>query len=389
MSKRGAVAALAALVLILSGTAGWSESRADEAKLPPTDLKLVGDHWTAWDPPAPGPNDYLIQKGDTLWDLAQAWLGDPYLWPQIWDENRYVLDSHWIYPGDPLVRPGQPTVVPPEGIPPVAQVDPGDSRDTGETGEPGDTGGEETGEGQARTGETLEPMEPILRPVADATDLYCSGYIEHKHVPAEVWVADAETEALWMAEGDVIYLSRGRDAGVRAGDELTILRRVGEVKHPTTGRDLGEFVQRLGKVRVMIAHETSATAMIEHSCDGIRAHDELQAWESIPTPMRSSMPDFDRYDPAASGGPQGTVVSLSPNRSVVGAGHIIYTDLGRTSGVQPGDVLTVYRDNSMPDLPRLMIGQAVVLTVGVETSSAKLTTSARESMLGDGVEIVR
>ena len=30
-------------------------------------------------------------------------LGDPYLWPQIWERNQYVLDAHWIYPGDPLV----------------------------------------------------------------------------------------------------------------------------------------------------------------------------------------------------------------------------------------------------------------------------------------------
>ena len=90
---------------------------AEESTRPPTNLKKVGDHWTPWDPPEAGPDDYLIVKGDTLWDLAGKWLGDPYLWPQIWDENRYILDSHWIYPGDPLVVPGKPTVVPPEGPP--------------------------------------------------------------------------------------------------------------------------------------------------------------------------------------------------------------------------------------------------------------------------------
>ena len=40
---------------------------------PPTNLKKVGDHWTPWDPPVSpdGARVYLIEKGDTLWDLAQ------------------------------------------------------------------------------------------------------------------------------------------------------------------------------------------------------------------------------------------------------------------------------------------------------------------------------
>ncbi len=46
---------------------------------------------------------HTIVKGDTLWDLAAHYLGDPFLWPQIWERNPYIKDSHWIYPGDPMV----------------------------------------------------------------------------------------------------------------------------------------------------------------------------------------------------------------------------------------------------------------------------------------------
>ena len=83
--------------------------------LPPTNLKKVGDHWTPYDPPDPEsfPADatlHIIVPGDTLWDLADLVFGNPYLWPQIWNENRYIEDSHWIYPGDPLLLPARPTV---------------------------------------------------------------------------------------------------------------------------------------------------------------------------------------------------------------------------------------------------------------------------------------
>ena len=85
------------LVMLAAGAA---------AHTPPANLHLVGDHWTAWDPPTAFPDGaevYRIVAGDTLWDLAERYYGNPYLWPQIWEKNPYVLDAHWIYPGDPLV----------------------------------------------------------------------------------------------------------------------------------------------------------------------------------------------------------------------------------------------------------------------------------------------
>src|SRR5207247_9985913 len=53
----------------------------------------------------------IIGAVDTLWDLADLLFGKPYLWPQIWNENRYIQGSHWIYPGAPLLLSGRPTVV--------------------------------------------------------------------------------------------------------------------------------------------------------------------------------------------------------------------------------------------------------------------------------------
>src|SRR5207245_10365560 len=102
---------------------------------PPKNLNRVGDHWTPYTPPDPesfgaGATLHIIVPGDTLWDLADLAFGNPYLWPQIWDQNRYILDSHWIYPGDPLLLPPRPTVVSevvpqgPEGAPQTAPATP-------------------------------------------------------------------------------------------------------------------------------------------------------------------------------------------------------------------------------------------------------------------------
>ncbi len=73
---------------ILAVVAGFTVAVAVFA----ADAELRDDH----------PDTYIVQKGDTLWDISGRFLKQPWLWPEIWQANPQVANPHLIYPGDKL-----------------------------------------------------------------------------------------------------------------------------------------------------------------------------------------------------------------------------------------------------------------------------------------------
>jgi len=413
-----------------------------ESSAPPTNLKLVGDHWTPWDPPDPEsfPPEatlHIIVRGDTLWDLADLTFNDPYLWPQIWNNNRYILDSHWIYPGDPLLIPMRPVVVTPAGpnaaSPQILPQGQGGAPQAAFPPPPG--AGEGTGDEsnqQVQSALTAEAPDEAPRsappqvdygggwidtpqPLIDRSDLSCSGFIGDKKVGDGLIIAgQQETAKVGLTLGDLVYLNVGKDE-VQPGAEFSVVQRTSEISHPESGRRVGWYYERTGRVKVLAAYDASAVAEITLACDEIRAGQQLVPHEIRPFPMNQA-PPFDPFDVMSSGAEIGYLVHAKDEMKVVATGNVVFVDLGSDDGLKPGDILTAFEPGAPSNFsdrggitynykwgnarfeqqkvkkgdastfPPRLLGQLVVMSTESHTASAKIIYSVAEMHVGTMVE---
>jgi hypothetical protein len=344
----------------------------------PADGLLIGPatvapHWSKYKYPETIPEGakyYIIVRGDTLWDISKRFLGNPFLWPQIWDRNRYITDAHWIYPGDPLILPDIALLADRAG----AGAGVGTEDET--EGVPG------TGPGGTGTGD-------VLFPAIEETALQCAHYVVDGREDESLLIIGSENGAtkLAFAERDILYLNKGSNAGVKAGDVYGIFHAAYTVKHPDTGKGIGTKVEPTGWGRVILVEENTATMIVEQSCLDIHAGDYLKPFERLNVPLIVRHPPPDRLTPP-SGKTVGTVIDIAEDSMIAGERQLLTINLGASNGVAPGNLLVVYKTMypSIPT-PRNVIGELAVVTVQDRTATARVLYSSDAILAGDKAEL--
>ncbi len=366
---------VAALLLVLGPAAAQDPAPAAAPAGLSTGPATIPTHWSKYSYPTSIPDGatyYVIVRGDTLWDIARRYLNNPYLWPQIWEENKYISDAHWIYPGDPLIMPK------------VALV----SERAGEAGAATE-GVEPVTEEGAREVVRTTGGGAVYYPLIEETALQCAPYIVTSTEDESLHIIGSELGESKIAFGDheILYLSRGSNAGVKSGDVYSIHHNTYTVKHPESGDNLGTKVEVKGWLRVLLVTEDSATGVVEQACEDIHPGDYLKPFVKIDVPLVPRRPPPDRLTPP-SGKIQGFIVDIDHDSFIAGAEQLVFINLGREDGIAPGNEFTIYKI-MYPTVPtsRNVLGSLGVVSVQEHTSTAKITYSNDHMMQGDRVEM--
>lgn len=295
---------------------------------PPKDLKKADSHWSPYqlpEKPPEGAELYTIQPGDSLSLIAQKQMGNQYLWPQIWDLNPYIKDAHWIYPGDPLYIK-KPQVVNEEvpvaqAVPPVAPEEP-----------------------KTPKAPEWQIEEEAAMPPVSAYDVYCSGFITKDFKRPHLRIFQSFTpERSSLGKGDMVYLNEGEQEGVQAGQVFQVIFEGQIVHHPETGKAIGQFVRRLGQLKVVAVQPHTSIGEISQSCDEIVAGCSLIPYEVIPIPWDIKKSDEIPLQVTESPKPAGRIIWTEDRLGSVSQHNVVYVDLGVDSKLLPGDKLWVYR----------------------------------------------
>jgi hypothetical protein len=269
--------------------------------------------------------------------------------------------------------------------------------------------------------------------VARRADVYCTGFIADFAPQTDLKIVGAEKENVRYSysQGDIVFLNRGRGAGVQPGAVYYVLRPVGVVKHPETRKKLGFYVRELGLVRVLEVQEHTSTAEVTMSCDLIEFGDMVKPYEEMSAPAPRDARPLARYS-ESNGGTNGQIVMSAGYHEQLSANRLVYLDLGNRQDVHPGDYFTIYREytegegivkvpqesvvdkkdkgysssrwrggnysvmateqsraevfKSRPQMPRKVVGELIVIKCENNTSVALITRTTGEVNIGDKVE---
>jgi hypothetical protein len=300
-------------------------------------------------------NVYIAEEGDTLYDIADRFFGDPDYWPTLWSFNPHITNPNWIFPGD------QVFLVPPQPKPE-----------------------------QARDGYRVTESRYSAGPQVELALGRRVGFLSEEDFKGSGVLSNSREEKRLLSETDEAYIRFETQRRVKAGDLFLAYRVEGKVKHPVTKKKLGYVVRYLGISKVTSTDSKLNKGVVLMSFEEIERGDRVAPF----APLQRLVPPIKNASAVA-----GYVVYTYDGVTKLGEYHYVVVDRGTKDGVQAGNRFVVREKgdgvdefNPKPkkrgDFPDEIYGEILVIEAGEESSLGIVTYANREFAVGAPVDML-
>jgi len=315
------------------------------------------------------PEFHVVEPGDTLWGISDAYFRDPYLWPKLWSFNESITNAHWIFPGD-RVR----LLEAEDGLSGGLQV-PSASISFEQT----------------RRIDAVKHQEQLL-------DRYA--FVDQEALDSSMEIYGAAQAKVMVSLGDIVYVSYDPSNPPVAGERLAVYaptRPVHDVRirgkkrnRVSQGPVIGQLVEIVGEVYVQRVAKKSAEVRI---VDALRPIErgfkvgELRSRFSRIRPVENESNEL------------GRILSSFRGTALIGELNLFVINLGSDQGVRRGNILEVIHkgDEYSPHHeflvpyeeghPRRVLAEVMIVQVQKQASLGIVLVGLKEIETGDPVEM--
>ncbi|MGB5246631.1 MAG: LysM peptidoglycan-binding domain-containing protein [Woeseia sp.] len=258
---------------------------------------------------AGAPNEYVVKRGDTLWDISATFLKDPWYWPEVWYVNPQVENPHLIYPGDVL------TLVMIDGRPRIMM-----SRGNAYRLSP-----------QARVTALNDAVTSI--PYEQIAAFLSRGMVlERSQIESLPYVLAIRGDRLIGGAGNDLYV---RGGGARpTGTRYSVVHVGEELVDPDDNSVVGYQGIFVGEGALSRGGDPATVTLTDTNREALKGDRLVPETVDIPLNFFPKAPEAEV---------DGRIMSVVDGVSLIGQYQVIVLNRGARNGLAPGDVLTVFQ----------------------------------------------
>ncbi|TYT75077.1 LysM peptidoglycan-binding domain-containing protein [Desulfobotulus mexicanus] len=302
---------------------------------------------------------YIVQKGDTLWDISARFFNTAWYWPGLWAENDVQITSHnphWIYPGQKLHLALRETPVPVQKPAPLPVV------------------------------EKTSPPPPAPEPEPPSyhfASIHRVGFVKPEPAEASGKIISATESREMISASDRIYIQPAPDRTLPIAGRYIVYGKPERIREPG-----GRWRQYAGYL-----HHISGIIEITEYRNELTIGNVISAFRPIeegdmllPMPQRKASIPMQPHTE----GLEGKIIAGYLGQVMFGQGDILYINRGEKDGVRAGQTYHLIEEKEISPtgsrrdrrIDRIPFGAIFILDTREGASAAFVIDSRKDAKIG-------